>query len=89
VAVTGAVILATDGWYWLDPLVALVIAMVIVRDVKHEEDRGDQPEQAGCLGRASGGRLGLPDAVPGVVDADEPNDGDEQGHDRPSGADPE
>jgi cobalt-zinc-cadmium efflux system protein len=29
VAVTGAVILATRGWYWLDPAVALVIAAVI------------------------------------------------------------
>jgi cobalt-zinc-cadmium efflux system protein len=29
VAVTGAVILATRGWYWLDPAVALVIATVI------------------------------------------------------------
>jgi cobalt-zinc-cadmium efflux system protein len=28
-AVTGAVILATGGWYWLDPLVALAIATVI------------------------------------------------------------
>jgi cobalt-zinc-cadmium efflux system protein len=29
VAVTGAVILATRGWYWLDPAVALGIAVVI------------------------------------------------------------
>jgi cobalt-zinc-cadmium efflux system protein len=29
VAVTGAVILATRGWYWLDPAAALVIATVI------------------------------------------------------------
>jgi len=29
VAFTGAVILATHGWYWLDPAVALVIATVI------------------------------------------------------------
>jgi cobalt-zinc-cadmium efflux system protein len=29
VAVTGAVILATRGWYWLDPAVALALAMVI------------------------------------------------------------
>jgi len=29
VAVAGAVILATHGWYWLDPLVALVLAVVI------------------------------------------------------------
>ena len=29
VAVTGAVILATHGWYWLDPTVALAIAVVI------------------------------------------------------------
>jgi len=29
VAVTGAVILATGGWYWLDPVVALTIAVVI------------------------------------------------------------
>jgi cobalt-zinc-cadmium efflux system protein len=29
VAVTGAVILATGAWYWLDPAVALVIATVI------------------------------------------------------------
>lgn len=29
VAVTGAVILATSGWYWLDPAVALVISLVI------------------------------------------------------------
>jgi cation diffusion facilitator family transporter len=29
VAVTGAVISATRGWYWLDPAVALVIAAVI------------------------------------------------------------
>ena len=29
VAVTGAIILATDGWYWLDPTVALLIAVVI------------------------------------------------------------
>jgi hypothetical protein len=28
-AVTGAVISATRGWYWLDPAVALVIAAVI------------------------------------------------------------
>ena len=29
VAVTGGIILATGGWYWLDPAVALVIAVVI------------------------------------------------------------
>jgi cobalt-zinc-cadmium efflux system protein len=29
VAVVGAIILATGGWYWLDPAVALVIAVVI------------------------------------------------------------
>ena len=29
VAATGAIILATGGWYWLDPAVALVIAVVI------------------------------------------------------------
>ena len=29
VAATGAVILATGGWYWLDPAVALIIATVI------------------------------------------------------------
>jgi cobalt-zinc-cadmium efflux system protein len=29
VAVSGAVILATGGWYWLDPIVALIIATVI------------------------------------------------------------
>jgi cation diffusion facilitator family transporter len=29
VAVTGAIILATDGWYWLDPAVALAIAIVV------------------------------------------------------------
>ena len=29
VAATGAIILATQGWYWLDPAVALVIAVVI------------------------------------------------------------
>lgn len=29
VAVTGGVILATDGFYWLDPAVALVIAVVV------------------------------------------------------------
>jgi len=29
VAATGAVILATGGWYWLDPAVALAIAVVI------------------------------------------------------------
>ena len=29
VAVTGGVILATRGWYWLDPAVALVIAVVV------------------------------------------------------------
>jgi len=29
VAVTGAVILATGGWYWLDPSAALVISLVI------------------------------------------------------------
>jgi cobalt-zinc-cadmium efflux system protein len=29
VAVTGAVILATDGFYWLDPTVALLIAIVV------------------------------------------------------------
>ncbi len=29
VAITGAIILATHGWYWLDPAVALVIAVVI------------------------------------------------------------
>jgi len=29
VAVIGAIILATGGWYWLDPAVALVIAVVI------------------------------------------------------------
>lgn len=30
VAVTGGVILATGGWYWLDPAVALVIALVVM-----------------------------------------------------------
>jgi cobalt-zinc-cadmium efflux system protein len=29
VASTGAIILATRGWYWLDPAVALIIAIVI------------------------------------------------------------
>jgi cobalt-zinc-cadmium efflux system protein len=29
VAVSGAVILAAGGWYWLDPAVALVIAVII------------------------------------------------------------
>jgi cobalt-zinc-cadmium efflux system protein len=29
VAVTGGIILATRGWYWLDPAVALVIAVVV------------------------------------------------------------
>ena len=29
VAATGAIILATGGWYWLDPAVALIIAVVI------------------------------------------------------------
>lgn len=29
VAVSGAVILATGGWYWLDPATALVIAVII------------------------------------------------------------
>ena len=29
VAVTGAIILATGGWYWLDPTVALAIAIVV------------------------------------------------------------
>jgi cobalt-zinc-cadmium efflux system protein len=29
VAVAGAVILFTDGWYWLDPAAALVIAVVV------------------------------------------------------------
>jgi len=29
VAATGAIILATGGWYWLDPAVALAIALVI------------------------------------------------------------
>jgi cobalt-zinc-cadmium efflux system protein len=29
VAVTGAIILATRGWYWLDPAVALTIAVMI------------------------------------------------------------
>lgn len=28
-AAVGAIILATGGWYWLDPAVALVIAVVI------------------------------------------------------------
>jgi Co/Zn/Cd efflux system component len=29
VAATGAVILVTHGWYWLDPAVALVIAVIV------------------------------------------------------------
>jgi cobalt-zinc-cadmium efflux system protein len=29
VAVTGAIILATDGWYWLDPAVALAVALIV------------------------------------------------------------
>ena len=29
VAVTGAIILAMGGWYWLDPAVALAIAVVV------------------------------------------------------------
>jgi len=29
VAITGAIILARGGWYWLDPTVALVIAVVV------------------------------------------------------------
>ena len=28
-AATGAIILATGGWYWLDPAVALIIALVV------------------------------------------------------------
>jgi divalent metal cation (Fe/Co/Zn/Cd) transporter len=27
--VVGAIILVTDGWYWLDPAVALTIAVVV------------------------------------------------------------
>lgn len=29
-AATGAIILATGGWYWLDPAVALIIALVVI-----------------------------------------------------------
>ena len=29
VAATGAIILATGGWYWLDPAVALAIAVIV------------------------------------------------------------
>jgi cobalt-zinc-cadmium efflux system protein len=29
VAISGAVILGTGGWYWLDPAVALVIAVIV------------------------------------------------------------
>jgi divalent metal cation (Fe/Co/Zn/Cd) transporter len=29
VAIAGGIILATGGWYWLDPTVALVIALVV------------------------------------------------------------
>jgi cobalt-zinc-cadmium efflux system protein len=29
VALSGAIILATGGWYWLDPVVALIIAIVV------------------------------------------------------------
>jgi cobalt-zinc-cadmium efflux system protein len=29
VAISGAIIFATRGWFWLDPAVALVIAVVI------------------------------------------------------------
>jgi cobalt-zinc-cadmium efflux system protein len=29
VAAAGAIIVATGGWYWLDPAVALVIALVV------------------------------------------------------------
>ena len=29
VAATGGIILATGGWYWLDPAVALAIAVVV------------------------------------------------------------
>ena len=29
VALTGAIILATHGWYWLDPAVAMIIAVVV------------------------------------------------------------
>jgi Co/Zn/Cd efflux system component len=29
VAATGGIILATGGWYWLDPAVALIIAVII------------------------------------------------------------
>jgi divalent metal cation (Fe/Co/Zn/Cd) transporter len=32
-AAVGAVILATGGWYWLDPAVALTIALVVVYHV--------------------------------------------------------
>jgi cobalt-zinc-cadmium efflux system protein len=28
-AVAGGIILATGGWYWLDPAVALIIALVV------------------------------------------------------------
>jgi cobalt-zinc-cadmium efflux system protein len=53
VAATGAVILAAGGWYWLDPIVALIIAaiigyhvLVLLRDV------------TGGLGKpTSGGRM--------------------------------
>ena len=50
VAVAGAVILVTGGWYWLDPAVALVIAVVIgyhvvqlVRDVIADLRAGRSP----------------------------------------------
>jgi cobalt-zinc-cadmium efflux system protein len=62
VAVTGAIILATDGWYWLDPAVALIIAVVIayhaltqpimlgeVREVLHIKRRERQ-----LIGEAAG-----------------------------------
>jgi cobalt-zinc-cadmium efflux system protein len=51
VAVSGAIILATGGWYWLDPAVALAIALVIgyhaLRLIRHVLHAMKDPRENG------------------------------------------
>jgi len=54
---TGAVILAAHGWYWPDPLVALVLAVVIGVHAVHLLHRTTlRLRQSACAGGAEPGQ---------------------------------
>jgi cobalt-zinc-cadmium efflux system protein len=73
VAVAGGIILATGGWYWLDPAVALTIAVIIayhaVRLIRKVHSR-NRPPTAAASGQLAGISVTLEelsDVAPAVI----------------------